>query len=106
MNRFRSLLALVCLLVPISIHAADWMVPAAAHAPGAAGTNWRTDLRIVNPAANAASVRIDLLPQNADNTARDRSVTVSVPAQGQLSLTDVLETQFAFTGNAALLVGS
>ena len=106
MNRFRSLLALVCLLVPVSLSAADWMVPAAAHAPGAAGTNWRTDLRIVNPAANAASVRIDLLPQNADNTSRDRSVTVNVPAQGQLSLTDVLETQFAFTGNAALLVGS
>ncbi|HEV7920014.1 MAG TPA: hypothetical protein VGR02_04400, partial [Thermoanaerobaculia bacterium] len=90
----------------LNASAAEWLVPAAAHAPGAGGTNWRTDLRIVNPSAAAASVRIDLLPQNSDNSARGSNVTVSVPAQGQLSLNDVLESRFGFTGNSALFVSS
>ncbi|HKO54815.1 MAG TPA: hypothetical protein VJ276_02990 [Thermoanaerobaculia bacterium] len=97
---------LLVVFVCLNVSAAEWMVPAAAHAPGAGGTNWRTDLRVVNPSGAAADVRIDLLPQNSDNGARSRSVTVSVPAQGQLSLNDVLESRFQFTGNAALLVGS
>jgi hypothetical protein len=97
---------LVLLLVVTPLMARDWVVPAAAHAPGAANTNWRSDLRIVNPSGTAASVRIDLLPQGADNTARSQSATVSVPAQGQLSLVDVLSAKFSFSGNAALYVRS
>jgi hypothetical protein len=86
--------------------ARDWIVPAAAHAPGAAGTNWRTDLRIVNPAATAAEAGIDLLPQGLDNSARSQHVSVSIPARGQLSVGDVLASKFGFTGTAALLVSS
>lgn len=100
------LLAGLALLTTFPLAAAEWMVPAAAHAPGAAGTNWRTDLRIVNPSGNAASVRLDLLPQNGDNAARSQNVTINVPAQGQLSLNDVLASQFSFTGNAALMATS
>jgi hypothetical protein len=86
--------------------ARDWIVPAAAHAPGAAGTNWRTDLRIVNPAGTAADAGIDLLPQGLDNSARSHHVSVTVPARGQLSVGDVLASRFGFTGTAALLVSS
>ena len=71
-------------LLAVTASAAEWMVPAAAHAPGASNTNWRTDLRIVNPSGTAADVRVDLLPQNTDNSARAHNVTVNVPAQGQL----------------------
>lgn len=98
------LLAAITLALPAA--AAEWMVPAAAHAPGGANTNWRTDLRIVNPSGAAASVRIDLLPVGTDNSARSRSVTLSVAAHGQLSLVDVVDSRFAFTGTAALLVAS
>ena len=107
MQRVRIFLGVfVSLLLPFMAAAAEWVVPAAAHAPGAGGTNWRTDVRIVNPAAGGADVRIDLLPQNADNSARSQSVTVNVPAQGQLSLDDILAARFGFSGNAALLIGS
>src|SRR5215212_3986538 len=104
--RFAFFSFFVSLVCTLGAAAAEWMVPAAAHAPGVGGTNWRTDLRIVNPGGNAADVRIDLLPQNTDNSARSQSVTVSVPAQGQLSLDDVLAGRFSFTGSAALLVSS
>jgi len=102
----RKLVFLIVLLVVSPLMARDWIVPAAAHAPGAANTNWRSDLRIINPSGTAASVRIDLLPSGADNTARSQSATVSVPAQGQLSLVDVLSAKFSFSGNAALYVSS
>jgi hypothetical protein len=98
--------AVVASSLALPVMAKEWIIPAASHAPGAANTNWRTDLRIVNPAGSAADVRIDLLPQGSDNTARSNHTTVHVAAQGQLSLGDVLASQFSFTGNAALLVGS
>lgn len=97
-------LLLLCLSTPVT--AAEWIVPAAAHAPGAANTNWRTDLRIVNPSGTAADVRLDLLPQGTDNSARSKNATVRVPAQGQLSVADVLASQFSFTGSAAILATS
>ncbi len=88
------------------LFARDWIVPAAAHAPGAANTNWRSDLRIVNPSGSPADVRIDLLPQGSNNSTRSPSENVTVPAQGQLSLVDVLASKFSFSGNAALYVSS
>jgi hypothetical protein len=88
------------------LFARDWIVPAAAHAPGAANTNWRSDLRIVNPSGTPADVRIDLLPQGSNNSTRSPSANVTVPVQGQLSLVDVLASKFSFSGNAALYVSS
>jgi hypothetical protein len=106
----RNLVLLVAVLLAVSFSSAlmarDWIIPAAAHAAGAANTNWRSDLRIVNPSATAADVRIDLLPQGSDNTTRSPSATVTVPAQGQLSLVDVLVSKFSFSGNAGLYVSS
>jgi hypothetical protein len=106
MPRIASALLSLFLCSASALSAAEWMIPAAAHAPGAANTNWRTDVRLVNPSGAASSVRLDLLPQGTNNAARSRNVTVSVPAQGQLSIADVLQSQFAFTGSAALLVSS
>lgn len=102
----RTLVVVFALAVSTAAHAAQWMVAAAAHAPGAAGTNWRTDLRIVNPGNAPSAATLYLLPQNEDNTARSQHVALSVPAFGQLSLADVVADKFGFTGNAALLVES
>ena len=52
-------IALLCCLVGAQPAQADrWMVPATANVAGSAGTNWRTDLRLVNTEDSAVSVRI------------------------------------------------
>ncbi|MCU1245255.1 MAG: hypothetical protein JWN02_1165 [Acidobacteria bacterium] len=107
-QRFRitTLVFTIALAFSLSASAAEWMVAAAAHTPGAAGTNWRTDLRIVNPGINAATATLYLLPQNTDNGGRPQHVALSIPALGQLALTDVVADKFAFSGSGALMVES
>lgn len=105
-SRFTALLFTMILTIAARAHAAEWIVAAAAHAPGAAGTNWRTDLRITNPGSAAATARLYLLPQNSDNGARSLHADVTIPGLGQLALTDVVAAKFGFTGSAALLVES
>jgi hypothetical protein len=102
----RTLALTFALSLSLGAQAAEWVVAAAAHAPGASGTNWRTDLRIINPGIAAANATLYLLPQNSDNSARTQHVAVTVPPLGQLSLTDVVAGKFGFTGSAALLVES
>jgi hypothetical protein len=108
LSRFRinTIALTAALLVSAGAHAAEWVVAAAAHTPGAANTNWRTDLRVVNPAGTAASATLYLLPQGSDNSARAQHVALTVPALGQLVLTDVVSTKFNFSGSAALIVES
>jgi hypothetical protein len=108
LSRFRitTLALTAALLVSAGAHAAEWVVAAAAHTPGAANTNWRTDLRIVNPAGTAASATLYLLPQNTDNSARSQHVALTIPPLGQLVLTDVVATKFSVSGSAALIVES
>jgi len=86
--------------------AAQWMVAAAAHAPGVGNTNWRTDLRLVNPSTTEATATVYLLPQGSNNAALPTKITVTVPSAGQLALTDILDSKFSFSGSAALLVES
>ncbi|HEX7676717.1 MAG TPA: hypothetical protein VF713_01235, partial [Thermoanaerobaculia bacterium] len=107
-RRCRLALLAFALVTALSMNAtaARWMVAAAAHAPGAANTNWRTDLRLVNPSTTEATATVYLLPQGSNNAALPTRVTVTVPSAGQLALTDVLDTKFSFSGNAALLVES
>ena len=45
----------------------DFLVPAAAHAPGLYDTVWRTDLRILNPCATDVDVNITYLPEGTNN---------------------------------------
>jgi PKD repeat protein len=46
----------------------DFLVPAAAHAPGLNETVWRTDLRIFNPCLDTVDVTIEYLPEATDNS--------------------------------------
>jgi formylglycine-generating enzyme required for sulfatase activity len=79
------------------------LVPAAAHAPGAEGTNWRTDLAVLNRGASRADFTIALLKRDADNSSPlmvDRSVETGKTA----GFSDVVLAEFGFTGAGALVV--
>ena len=86
--------------------AARWIVPGSAHASGSGGTNWRTDLTLVNPGIGAATATIWFLPTNADNGTLPVPATRTVPAGGQLVVPDILDTLFGRSGGGALLVES
>ena len=80
-------------------------VPASAHAGGANGADWRTDLQIHNAGTTATTATIALLTRdNANPSPQTRSVPVAAGASVRLQ--DVLLNTFSFTGAAALRVTS
>lgn len=79
------------------------LVPAAAHAPGSEGTNWRTDLAVLNRGASRADFTIALLKRDADNTT-PLTVDRSVDAGKTAAFSDVVLAEFGFTGAGALVV--
>lgn len=97
--------ALFSLLSPEAL-AARWIVPGSAHASGSGGTNWRTDLTLVNPSAAPAPVTVWFLGANTDNATLPLPASRTVPAGGQLVVPDVLDTLFGRSGGGALLVES
>jgi len=70
------------------------MVPASANVSGSVGTNWRTDLRLVNTENSPVLVRIHLLKNGQSNATLGNFVDVSVPADGVL----IKEEVFTSTG--------
>jgi hypothetical protein len=78
-------------------------VPASAHASGANGSNWRTDVEVHNPGAGTASFTVQLLLRDADNSSsQSRSYTLG--AQQARRFTDFLVSEFGTEGAAALRV--
>lgn len=101
----KRMLMLFALLVTTPLFAARWIVPAAASAAGAANTRWKTDLRLVNPdASRGVTARVHFLNAGTDNSALGTSITVDVPANGQVVLADVVSSRFNVNGTGALLV--
>ena len=86
--------------------AAQWWIPAAAHANGAQGSVWRTDLVIHNFSGEPAALTLSLLPQNRDNSALNRTRTYTLEAGNSLMLDDLLASEFSFNGTAALKIDS
>ncbi|MGV8038867.1 MAG: CARDB domain-containing protein [Thermoanaerobaculaceae bacterium] len=81
--------------------ATAYYVATSAHASGAAGTNWRTDLELHNAGSTQASVSIALLKHGQSNSSPDGlSVTVA-PGQA-VRYTDAVFDLFSFSGKAAL----
>ncbi|MCD4749797.1 MAG: hypothetical protein K8R59_10535, partial [Thermoanaerobaculales bacterium] len=78
-------------------------VTAAAHVPGAAGTNWRTDLQVHNLADEAAAVRVTLLEHGEDNSAADYADLNLAPG-ASLRLGDVLAGEFGVDEGVAALI--
>jgi len=78
-----------------------FFIPAAAMATGAAGTNWRTDLELVNVGTTQASYTIALLKRDSDNSnPQTRSYTLE-PGRA-VRYTNVLSSVFGTSGAAAL----
>ncbi|MGD8441386.1 MAG: hypothetical protein PVG53_12690 [Holophagae bacterium] len=68
--------------------------PVQAAVAGAAGSNFRTDLRIVNKTSATVSVTVDYYAAGADaNTAPDATFTVDVAANEQRVLNDYVASQ-------------
>ena len=78
-------------------------LPAGAHAAGANGANWRTDVEIHNPGSSTASFTVQLLESGADNSA-PTSHTYTLAAGRSRRFSDVLVSEFGFVGAAALRV--
>jgi hypothetical protein len=79
-----------------------YFVPAGAHAAGEKGAQWVTDLALQNAGEAAATVRLDLLERDLDNSSPS-SVTISVALSEQLALPDLFLAKFGRDGVAAAL---
>jgi hypothetical protein len=80
-------------------------VPASAHAGGANGADWRTDLQIHNAGTTATTATLALLVRDSANPS-PQTRTVPVAAGASVRLPDVLLNTFSFSGAAALRVTS
>ena len=78
-------------------------IPATAHASGANGASWRTDLEVHNPGGGTASFTIQLLRRDAVNSS-PTSRAYTLGAQKSRRFVDVLVTEFATEGAAALRI--
>jgi hypothetical protein len=76
-------------------------VSATAHASGAQGTNWRSDVEIHNLGDEAATIGIWLLEHGADNSTPVHQEFALAPSQS-LRLADILLSEFGIEGQAAL----
>ncbi len=79
-----------------------WIV-AAAHAAGAAGSNWRTDLEVHNPNDHPVDYTVELLELNTNN-ASPQSETRSLAPGESVRHADALVELFGFDGAAALRI--
>jgi subtilisin-like proprotein convertase family protein len=70
-----------------------FVIPAVIRAPGANGTEWRSDIRVMNRSKFAAEqVAITFIPSSGTGA---RSVTITIPSQGTAVIDDVLLTLFS-----------
>lgn len=88
--------------------ASVYVVPAAANTPGRNGTDWHTDLTLVNPHEFSLPVVLQFLPTGRDNRAGVPTVTFELYPYETLNLWDVLGPRgFAARGaTGALLVAA
>jgi hypothetical protein len=78
-------------------------IPAGAHASGANGANWRTDVEFHNPGSTTASFTVQLLKRDTNN-ASPASKPYTLGARQARRFGDMLLTEFGLTGAAALRV--
>lgn len=76
-------------------------IAASIHGTGVDPTFWRTDLSLVNMGSDDATITIELLPKDQDNTTHPQ-VEVSLPAGVSKHLEDVIDALFHVTTSAAL----
>jgi PKD repeat protein len=77
------------------------LIPAAAHASGAAGTNWRTDAAFLDFSSEGMQCTLSLLKAGADNSF-PQQIAFPLGSGQSLGFDDILMGQYGFTGAAAL----
>lgn len=107
LSRLAAVLMIVSPASPLAAAPFDRLVPAAAHAPGQAGTFFQTDLDLSNPGPAAVDATLVYLPRNQDNGALSRTAVVPVAGESTVHLVDVLGVTFGEASAAgAILVRS
>jgi PKD repeat protein len=81
----------------------ELVLPVAAHAAGANGTSWRTDLVLHNSSDTTAQATLELLELGTDNSI-PRSTTLEVNGGASLRVDDALAALFGFNGVAGFRV--
>jgi hypothetical protein len=94
------LLALLALVATVA-SAQTLYVPASANAEGANQTRWRSDLQVKARGSDGATFTVEVLEHGTDNS-DPLMVELTVAAGESLRLSNLLETEFGFTGTAAL----
>ncbi len=89
-------------LEPAGVGEDAWVV-ATAHASGAGGTNWRTDLEVHNWGDVNTRYAIEMLEHGADNTEPETRSFLLGPGESE-RFEDILMNEFGFTGAAALRI--
>lgn len=81
-----------------------YMIPGAAHLPGALGTFWQTDVAIMNPYSHKElQITVAFLEELKDNSEQIRRL-IRVAPRTQVLLEDVVQTLFGLTAKGALLL--
>jgi len=78
-----------------------FLIPAAAQLAGAAGTNWRTDLEVVNPGTAQAAFTVALLKHDSDNSS-PQTKSYTLEGGRAVRYTNVLSSMFGFSGKGTL----
>lgn len=78
-------------------------IPGSAHVTGTGGTQWRTDLEVLNLDTQTATFAIDILERNHRNDA-PVSKTLTLESGRTMRSNDALSSLFGFTGAAALRI--
>jgi hypothetical protein len=65
-----------------------YVIPAAAHATGAGGELWQSDVQLFNP--NATALSVDSVFVNANGTSSTLGATVTIPPNATMSISDVV----------------
>ncbi len=73
-----------------------YYVPAVAHNPGVSGTQWRSDLSVVNPSSSSASVTLTYYSSLAPIVQ-----SITLPANGTIKWVNVLESFFGISSGTS-----
>jgi len=85
---------------------AQWLIPAAASAPGYNGSNWKTQLGIANPSSSSATARLFFVAKNSAWPGVMLPATYVVPAGGAVFIDDPLASYNPTSGLMYVVVDS
>ncbi len=98
------LLVLTCLLATVpagaQFVAPGGVIPVVASLPGLNETFWRSDVSVLNVTAESTQVVLQLYPEIVGGVQAFEPMTteaISIPANGQLTLTNVVQSRFQLT---------